>query len=89
MVRIKGASAPFFMEGEMITLIGGIINEGLKFLNEKNRTRFMVKYHNTLKKLRDAENASGDDYTDIDIDLSEEEIRDILTAFRKELKDAK
>lgn len=70
----------------MFSLIGGIALEGLKFFNEKQRVKIMDDYHDVINALRRAENASGIGYTDIDIDISEERLKDFLVAYHNELK---
>lgn len=73
----------------MVALLPAILLEGLKFLNEKARTRIMDDYHDVLKDLNKAKNKIGqDDYTDIDIAINAQRFESFMAAYHKELVDA-
>ena len=73
---------------ELLPVLGGIVTETLKLLNEKQRTRLMIEYHEILKELADAENKRLPDYTDAALDILRERLCLFLEAFRGELKKA-
>lgn len=69
----------------MYQLILSVVLEGIKAWNESQRTSFEREYHKILSKKSEAENASGEDYTDAAIDISTEEIVNLLKAYKNEL----
>ena len=68
-----------------LTVIAQIVLEGMKAWNEHKRTEFKRKYHKILTKLEKAQNATGDDYTDSEIDKLEIELTIFLKAFADEI----
>ncbi|MGB0452567.1 MAG: hypothetical protein ACPGJV_02550 [Bacteriovoracaceae bacterium] len=70
----------------MINLIGEIILEGLKAWNEERRTRFKDKHQAILKRIDNAVNATGEDYYDSEVDLSEEELETFMKSYLSEVK---
>ena len=65
----------------------GFAKEVLKFVNEKQRTRYQQKYYKLLKDLNRAKNRWVD-YNDIDIAVLNSEIAIFIEAFKNELKDS-
>lgn len=69
----------------MKSLILGIVLKGLTVFSDERRTAFKRKYKKTLDKRSSAENIIGSEYNDADIDVSEEELINILKAYGNEI----
>ena len=69
----------------LLPILGGIVQEGMKAWNEERRTRFMDRHHDILERLNNAENAQGEDYSDAELNLAQEELATFLTAYHSEL----
>jgi len=65
-----------------------VAEQGLRFLNEKQRTKYQKKLAELLQELRDYENKVYPDYTDSDIGLLHESLEDFLVSFGSELRKA-
>ena len=63
----------------------GLAKETMKFVNEKQRTRYIDWYLKLLKQLNEAENR-WDDYNDIDIAVLQAEIVIFMKAYRHEIR---
>jgi len=69
----------------LIALVAPIITEGLKFLNEKQRTRIQDEYFDILELL-DQHRVLDEDYSDIELAFDEMKLESFLKAYAKELK---
>lgn len=65
-----------------------VTEQGLRFLNEKQRMKYKTKYFKLLQKLDDYENEIYPDYSDSDVDELRIEIKNYLAAFSTELRSA-
>jgi len=63
-----------------------VISEGMKFINEKNRTKIQRDYFKLLSDISEAENTEN--YNDIDLSLLKEDLIIFLKAFKQELRNA-
>lgn len=70
-------------------IIAAILLEGMKAWNEERRTRFADRFYSILKQLKDAENATGTNRVDYDIEVAEQEKEIFLQAYYEEVKNAK
>ena len=64
------------------------VKEGLVFLNEKQRTKFVREYDDILTALNQSENRQSEDYTDYDLHINGERLRIFLEAYAGELRRA-
>jgi len=71
----------------LIALVAPIITEGLKFLNEKQRTRIQDEYFDILELL-DQHRILDEDYSDIELAFDEMKLESFLKAYAEELKNA-
>ena len=69
----------------IIGLIAPIISEGLKFLNEKQRTRIQDEYFDILELL-DQHRVLDEDYSDIELAFDEMRLEAFLKAYAGELR---
>jgi hypothetical protein len=65
-----------------------VAEQGLRFLNERQRTKYQREYFELLQKLDDYENAIYPDYSDHAIDELRLELQRFLQAFSSELRSA-
>jgi len=72
----------------LIGLIAPIISEGLKFLNEKQRTRIQDEYFDILELL-DQHRILDEDYSDIELAFDEMRLESFLKAYAVELRNVK
>ena len=70
----------------MIKKILSILDHGLSIYDRKLHTKFNEDFHDLLAKLRESENATGDDYFDSEIDLKMEKLLDYMDAYELILK---
>ena len=71
-----------------IALIAPIITEGLKFLNEKQRTRIQDEYFDILELL-DQHRILDEDYSDLELAFDEKKLESFMIAYAKELKNVR
>lgn len=76
------------MWSSLLPVIGGIVLEGMKFMNQRQKTKLQREHQKILQEIADAQNASFPDYTDAELDLANERLRIFLEAFWSELRKA-
>lgn len=75
----------------MILLIESALElagETMRFVNEKQRTRYMDEYHSLLTELKEAKDRF-DNYTDIDVCALESRLAIFMKAYTSEIKKTK
>ncbi len=73
----------------MTELILKIALIGLEFLSDERKTKIQDEHHELLEDLRNAQNATGENYYDGEIDIADEKLTDFLTAFATALEEEK
>ncbi len=71
---------------ELLPIILKIVQDGMGFLTEKQRTRFKDEHYKILKELENAKNTNDPDYTDVDLAITTNELRIFLEAYHSELR---
>jgi len=69
----------------MLKTILNIVENGLAIVDKKLATKFEEKFHEILTNLREAQNASPEDYTDAPLNISKEKLKDFLEAYNNVL----
>lgn len=69
----------------LATAISLMVTEGLKFLNEKQRTKFMREHHEILTAIEEAKTPRFPLYSDLVLIRMQRELAVFLQAFAKEL----
>lgn len=64
-----------------LNLIGNILLSGMELWSTESKKSFTRKHKKILKKVADAQNAHGDEYTDSQLALSEEELESFYKAY--------
>lgn len=70
---------------ELLLVAGKIALSGLSMLQEHQKIKLERNHHKAIKRLRDAQNAPPNNYTDYDVAKAEQELEDFIYAFAKEL----
>jgi hypothetical protein len=70
---------------ELLLVAGKIALSGMTMLQEHQRTKLTKDHAKAITKLRKAQNAGPQIYTDYDVDKSTQELTDFVFAFSKEL----
>lgn len=76
------------MSSGLVTAILAVVQEGLKFLNERQRTKVMRDHHELLQELEAAKSKRYPLYSDLLIIRRSRKLVMFLQAFAKELRNA-
>ena len=74
------------MWSQVATAALGVAEQGLRFLNEKQRMKYKKRLFELLQKMDDYENETYPDYSDDDVGELQLELKNFLAAFGTELR---
>lgn len=72
--------------GIPIEVIANIVLEGMKIFREERKHKIHKKYEKALKRLRDAQNKIYPTYSDDDLTLANDELREFLEVYGSEFR---